>query len=129
MSVSGSSWLKHGDVLHLEVKCTGSPPFDYCIRVIEGAYNTTENVTCDVWSSPDTCQFVIKHYFSDVQPYTVFIFMRNQVTELTKVVAINIYDVKKQSQLSVIVVPIVFILVAIVSVIFGVAKYVQAKNR
>lgn len=55
--------------------------------------------------------------------------MRNQVTVLTKVVTINIYDVKKQSQLSVIVVPVVFTLFALISIIFGVAKYVQTKNR
>lgn len=127
--MTGSSWLKHGDVLHLDVKCAGSPPFEYCTQVITGAYNITGNETCDLWLSPQTCQFHITHYFGDVQPYTILIFMRNQVTVLTKVVTINIYDVKKQSQLSVIVVPVVFILFAIISIIFGVAKYVQTKNR
>lgn len=130
VTVSGSSWLKHGDVLHLEVKCAGSPPFEYCSKVITGAYNTTGNETCDgSWYSPETCEFRIIHYFGDVEPYTILIFIKNQVTVLTKVVTINIYNVKKQSQLSVIVVPVVFILFAIISVIFGVAKYVQTKNR
>lgn len=129
VTVTGSSWLKHGDVMHLEVKCVGSPPFEYCTSVITGAYNITGNETCEDWYSPEICEFSVTHYFGDVRPYTILIFMRNQVTVLTKVVTINIYDVKKQSQLSVIVVPIVFILSAIIFVMFGVAKYVQTKNR
>lgn len=115
--------------MQLEVKCTGSPPFEYCWKAITGSHNTTGNETCDSWFAHETCDFRIIHYFGDVQPYTILIFMRNQVTVLTKVVTINIYDVKKQSQLSVIVVPVVFILFAVISIIFGVAKYVQTKNR
>lgn len=129
VTVSGATWLKHGDVMELNVKCIGSPPIEYCTKIILGAYNTTGNETCDAWFTPETCDFSFTHYFGEVQPNTVLIFMRNQVTVLTKVVTINIYDVKKQSQLSIIVVPFIFMLFAITSVIFGVAKYVQRKNR
>lgn len=55
--------------------------------------------------------------------------MRNQVTLLNKEITVNIYNVKKQSQLSVIVVPVAFTLVAVILVIFGVAYYVQNKHQ
>lgn len=55
--------------------------------------------------------------------------MRNQVTLINKEIAIKVYNVKKQSQLSVIVVPVVFILAAVITVVFGVAYYVQNQNQ
>lgn len=55
--------------------------------------------------------------------------MKNDVTRINRIITVNIYDVKKQSQLSVIVVPVAFILVAVTLVIFGVARYMQSKNR
>lgn len=129
LTITGEVWLKQEDVLELIIKCTGSPPFQYCIKVIDGNYNMTGNETCSEWNHTDVCDFPFSHLFLDVQPHTVLLVIKNQVTVQRKIAAINIYDEKKQSQLSVFVVPVLFILVAIISVIFGVAKYVQTRNR
>lgn len=129
LTVTGSNWLQPGDVLHLEVKCGGSPPYHYCVKFITGVYNVTGNETCEEWLILDQCGFHITHYFLEEKVNTILVLMKNDVTRINKIITVNIYDVKKQSQLSVIVVPVAFILVAVILVIFGVARYMQSKNR
>lgn len=41
ISVSGSNWLQHGDVMYLQVYCNGSAVVEYCIRILPGSYNVT----------------------------------------------------------------------------------------
>lgn len=129
VTVTGRNWLQQGDVLNLEVQCSGSPPFEYCYRTSTKPFNSTGNETCEVWHPIPTCQFRITRYFFEAKPYTILIVMRNQVTLINKEITVNIYNVKKQSQLSVIVVPVAFTLVAVILVIFGVAYYVQNKHQ
>lgn len=129
VTLTGSNWLKQGDPLSLEFKCTGSPPFEYCLKYSTTPFNNTGNLTCTVWAPLETCQFHITHYYYFAESYSILIIMRNQVTLVNKEITIKVYNVKKQSQLSVIVVPIVFILAAVISVVFGVAYYVQNRDR
>ena len=75
--------------------------------------------------------------------------MKNQVSDDMQPVTINVYEgssyrfclsdgckykmifiaAKKQSQLSVVVVPVAFTLVAVILVVFGVSYYLQSRNR
>lgn len=128
-TVTGSTWITHDQLLELNVKFTGSPPFHYCAQVIKSMYNVTGNETCSDWMATDQHEYSLRHYSLGLEPYTILLITKNQVTINRKAIAINMYDVKKQSQLSVIVVPVIFILIAITSVIFGVAKYVETRNR
>uniref|UniRef100_A0A1A9VB86 Uncharacterized protein n=1 Tax=Glossina austeni TaxID=7395 RepID=A0A1A9VB86_GLOAU len=101
-SVSGKTWLEHGDILNMEVKCKGSPSFEYCYLVYDAPYNSTGNETCPFFYSIKECKIDFTRYYSEI---------------------------KKQSQLSVVVVPVTFTLIAIILIVFGVSYYVQSRNR
>lgn len=93
--------------------------------------NMTANETCSdsEWQPIDTSWLTIRRYFYSEISFTILFQVRNQITNHTKIITINTYEVQKQAQLSVIVVPVAFMLCAIVAVIFGVAHYVQTRNR
>lgn len=129
LAVSGSLWIRQEDGLHLSVTWNGSRPYEYCFDIKNGAYNTTGDEMCDMWLRTDNPEIVISRLLLDEKIHTVLIIVRNDVTLLRKVLGINTYEVKKQSQLSVIVVPLVFILTAMVAIIFGVARYVRTRDR
>lgn len=89
----------------------------------------TGNETCDMWFITEDPEITVSRLLLDEKTHTVLIIVRNDVTLLRKVLGINTYEVKKQSQLSVVVVPLIFISAAIVVIIFGVARYVQTRDR
>ncbi|KAG4065197.1 hypothetical protein HA402_007594 [Bradysia odoriphaga] len=127
ITISGNLWLQSGEVLNLEVKYDGSPPFDYCLKIEDDTYNITGNETCEKWLPTDVASFPITHLFP--KTHTIIIIIRNPVVKMNKEVKVNIYEATKQSQLSVIVVPVVFCLVAMILVVFGVAYYMQNRRR
>lgn len=127
VTISGNLWLQYGEVLNLEVKYDGSPPFEYCLKIEDDTYNITGNETCIKWLPNDDTSFPITHLFP--KTHTIIIVIRNPVIQINKEVKVNIYEATKQSQLSVIVVPVVFCLVAMILVVFGVAYYMQNRNR
>lgn len=91
----------------------------------------TANETCgdSEWQPIENSWVTIRRYFYSEISFTILFQVRNQITNHTKIITINTYEVQKQAQLSVIVVPVAFMLCAIVAVIFGVAHYVQTRNR
>jgi len=129
ISVVGTSWLQHGDIWDLQVYWNGSAGFEYCIKILSGSYNVTGNETCAHFAPTTDSQFAIKHYFRDPSLYTVLIILKNDVSKVVTKVGINIYEVTKHAQLSVIVVPVSCSLIAVILIVFGVAYYVQSKNR
>lgn len=131
ISVSGNYWLHKGDVLSLTVKCHGTPQFHYCKHVYDGVYNVTGNETCDFPppDSSDKCEFPIKRFLRVPQKYTIVIVIYNDVGKIVSPVTVTVYEVKEQAQLSVIVVPVAFSLVAVVLIVFGVAYYMQNRSR
>lgn len=36
LSVSGRNWLQHGDILNLQIKCSGSSPLEHCVKIFSG---------------------------------------------------------------------------------------------
>lgn len=117
--------------MYLNISWSGSHPYYYCYSYKHGPHNITSNETCadDEWSEISTPWLTMHRYYFSEDSFTILFQLRNQITNHTKIITINTYEVQKQSQLSVIVVPVVFILSAIVAIIFGVAKYVQTRNR
>lgn len=87
----------------------------------------TGNETCNKWLPLDTCQFPIVHYTS--YTYKIIVIVKNDVAQVNKEVTVNMYKVQKQSQLSVIVVPVSFCLAAVILVVYGVAYYLQNRSR
>lgn len=116
-------------MLNLSVACEGSSSFKYCIHFKNDVYNITGNETCLLPYTLDKCEFPINRFYYDEKPHSVVIIIFNDVSKEITSVAITVYTVKKQAQLSVIVVPVVSSLVAIVLIIFGVAYYIQNRNR
>ncbi|KAK9886745.1 hypothetical protein WA026_018397 [Henosepilachna vigintioctopunctata] len=129
VKVTGNDWLQHGDILTLNVACDGAPSLRYCVKFARGIYNATGNETCEVYLTMESCSFLIQRYLWESAQHTVIIIIENDVTKVVKTVAVTVYKVKKQAQLSVIVVPVAFSLVAVVLVIFGLAYYIQNRNR
>lgn len=115
--------------MFLNISWTGSPPYQYCYEYKHGPYNISSNETCTEWTETVTPWMTIRKYFLAENSFTILFLVQNQITNQTKSITIHTFEVQKQSQLSVIVVPVVFILCAIVAIIFGVAKYVQTRNR
>lgn len=87
----------------------------------------TGNETCVEWLPLDACQFPIVHYTSTT--YKIIVIVKNDVAKVNKEVTVNMYEVQKQSQLSVIVVPVSFCLAAVILVVYGVAYYLQNRSR
>ncbi|XP_044749112.1 uncharacterized protein LOC123309877 [Coccinella septempunctata] len=129
VNVTGNNWLQHGDILALVVSCNGSPSLRYCVKFYRGSYNATGTESCRSYLTLGNCNFLIQRYLGDAEEHTVLLILENDVTKVVKTVAVTIYEVKKQAQLSVIVVPLAFSLVAIVAVVFGVAYYIQNRER
>ncbi|XP_050301039.1 uncharacterized protein LOC126739409 isoform X1 [Anthonomus grandis grandis] len=127
ITVSGNNWLKHGDLLSLNINCKGSQKMQFCVFIKDGLYNVTGNETCERYIDLDKCDFPIKRYFNTRK--TIVIIIKNDVSIKVTSVAVTVYKVKQQAQLSVIVVPVAFSLVAVVTIVFGVAYYLQNRSR
>uniref|UniRef100_A0A1B6KZQ6 PKD domain-containing protein n=1 Tax=Graphocephala atropunctata TaxID=36148 RepID=A0A1B6KZQ6_9HEMI len=129
VSGGNSFWLQHGDILNLSVSCNGSSPFLYCFQITEGEYNVTGNETCTHQQLISDCQVTLPRYFHYAGSYTVLIIITNQVSKKITPVGVNIYEVKKHAQLSVIVVPVAFVAIAFTLIVFGTAYYLQSRHR
>lgn len=98
ITVTGNNWLKHGDILQLQVKCNGSPPFLYCVNYYYWPHNITNNETCEVEYSKDVCDFSVVRYYNEPKEYSIAIIVKNQVTKLVSPVTVNVYKGKVEDQ-------------------------------
>lgn len=124
---NGQNWLQRGDMMRLQVNCKGSPSLEMCIQVFNAPYNATGNETCRYYFPLEKCEYNYTRFFYESK--TVLFFIRNEVSEKLNQVTINIYEAKVQSQLSVVVVPVSFTLIAVILIVFGVSYYLQSRNR
>ncbi|KAK6643029.1 hypothetical protein RUM43_004532 [Polyplax serrata] len=127
--INGTNWLMDGEILNISVSCNGSSPFKFCVLLRPGLYNITGNETCHEETILRNCSFEIQHLFKRPSEYTLVVIISNEVSRVIKPIAVNIYKVKKHAQLSVIIVPVSFSLIATILIIFGVAYYVQSKHK
>ncbi|XP_051171203.1 uncharacterized protein LOC127288042 isoform X2 [Leptopilina boulardi] len=127
--VEGTNWIQPWEMLSLNVSCTGSGPFYKCLAFHRGKYNITGNETCYETEMLPSCNFSIIHYFLEPSVSTIVMIIKNDVSTQIYPLTINIYSATVQPQLSVIVVPVACSLVAIVSIIFGIAYYIQNRAR
>ncbi|XP_014248784.1 uncharacterized protein LOC106666240 [Cimex lectularius] len=128
-NVEGSTWLKNGELLELNVTCSGSSPFYHCVRFIKGEYNSTGNETCANARQTQSCKIAVTRLLSAGSRYTVLFIIGNKVSNAVKPVGVNMYYEPKHPQLSVIIVPVTCTSIAVVLIIFGFAYYIQSKNR
>lgn len=129
-NVSGSQWVHQGNMAILTFQCSGTPPFHICYKVVIGGHNITKNDTCPGnWMQSDRCNFQFTRYFYSAEQRSVLVFLKNHVSEHVGQVGLQFYENIPKSQLSVIIVPIGFCLLAVILVVFGVAYYIQNRER
>lgn len=125
----GNKWGKKGERVDLNIKCNGSPPFTYCMRICHGMCNATGHESCIYENKIDKCDFPVSRYVYDASPVTMLIIIKNEVSEVVTPVVIQIIvDPGNQGQLSMILVPVAFVLLALTGVIYGIAYYVQNRR-
>lgn len=147
VTVENNTWLKHGDMCVLNIKFVGTGPFSYCFINFSDVSRADEN--CEEWQKTDVKLINYHRFFpKSSNSYTLVTFIRNEVSMIRHPIGIQFYDGKigslkkiilsiiprfflaqPRSQLSVIIVPVVFTLVAVVLIVFGVAYYVQNRNQ
>lgn len=129
MTITGNTWGKKGERVQLNFKCSGSPPFSYCMRQCRGICNATGHEHCNLPVPLDTCNFAVTRFVYDDSPVTMMVIIQNEVSMVVKPSVINIIvDPGNQGQLSVILVPVAFMLLALTAVIYGIAYYVQNRR-
>lgn len=117
-----------GEILNMTVSCKGSPPFTYCVQKKVGLYNVTGKEVCTEEKLIRNCSFGIQHLFKEPSEYTFVVIISNSVSRVVKPIGITVYKVTKQAQLSVIIVPVTFSILAVILIIFGVAYYLQSRR-
>ncbi|XP_023218164.1 uncharacterized protein LOC111620476 [Centruroides sculpturatus] len=77
INVSGNTWLKHGDLLNINVSCDGSDPsFEYCWEIVP--FNESKaNFTCTDPIVTTTCNFIIVRYFHEVGLHYIKTFFKS----------------------------------------------------
>ncbi|GIX69702.1 uncharacterized protein CDAR_477932 [Caerostris darwini] len=106
ISISGNTYLEHGQLLDLDISCNGSGPVEYCWKILPPNKNNT-NLTC---SDPDTardCGFPVLYYFRDSGDYLLALHVNNLVTSLQRDIEVHIYDVSLRPELSTVLIPVV----------------------
>jgi hypothetical protein len=151
VTIGNNKWLEHGELCNLDIKFTGTGPFDLCFNVHtnDNSSEVAIDKTCDNWEKIEFKEYHFRHFFSkSANSYTLVVFIKNEVTLIVTPIGVNfiegnlsffhlksflisLYCVSAQSrsQLSVVIVPVVFSLMAVVLIVFGVAYYVQNRNQ
>ncbi|CAG0917806.1 unnamed protein product [Notodromas monacha] len=129
LNITGNTWLPRGTLLRLNVSCAGTGPWKRCWLPKTGSYNVTNKETCLMPVTQYVCDFGVVHYFPTHGVYTMVLVMENSVSKIVKAIAVNVYDVASEPQLSTIIVPVLCSVLAMVFVIFGVAYYFQNRSQ
>lgn len=130
LSIVGDQMLKHGQLVDLDINCTGSAPWLYCWTIKEKGYNITGNESCEAPQiMKRECEFPILWYFRQSDTYNILIIVTNDVSSRIEVVPVTIYDVAAQSQLSIVIIPVASSIVVVILIISGIALHAHYRNR
>lgn len=128
MTSAGNTWAKKGTHLPVKIRCNGSGPLYYCVHYCHHDCSNKTNYGCLVPNVIQTCDFEVNLFV--FQPVTLIVVLGNDVSKVEKQIEIKlIVDPGNQGQLSVVLVPVIFILLALTGVIYGVAYYVQNRRQ
>lgn len=89
INITGNTWIQPGNLLRLNVKCSGSKKIEYCVQYAEGNYNVTGNETCFVYLPLDNCDFPITRFISHNK--TIVIILKNDLSKVVRSVFVNVY--------------------------------------
>ncbi|CAL4065933.1 unnamed protein product [Meganyctiphanes norvegica] len=96
VTVNGDTWINNGDILKLNISCSGSGPWYSCNKTVVTNYNITGNETCNgenliAETNFDECRFNLSHYFKNDGSYTYLLMIYNDVSIMRRNITINIY--------------------------------------
>lgn len=128
VNLTGNTYLKHGQLLDLDVSCTGSGPFEYCWRIFQPFEDVT-NLTCPSPVVTTKCSFPIIYYFHDSGNYRVAILVDNYVASIQRNVEVHVYDVSLKPQLSTVIVPMVCAVLAILIITVGIVIHIRQNQQ
>ncbi|XP_015915338.1 transmembrane protein 130 [Parasteatoda tepidariorum] len=128
LNVTGNFFMHHGETLNLNINCSGTPPFIYCYKLMNGN-DTSDNFTCSHVSTFTTCHMEIIKYLQKDGKYNLGIYVSNNVREIKKVYEVMVYSVSVTPTLSTVIMPIVCSLLALIIICGGIAYFIQHKNQ
>ncbi|KAL7029555.1 hypothetical protein ACKWTF_006285 [Chironomus riparius] len=133
LTVENNVWLKHGDFCNLKIRYVGTAPFMYCVNITASSnvsLSRAENDNCTDWRSTNDKEMTIRRFLpKSSNSYTVTFYLHNEVSQSRTPIGVQFIKESEHSQMSVIIVPVVFSLVAVVLIVFGIAYYVQNPNQ
>lgn len=124
--LNGTKWFQADDKLELDMYCTGSPNFEYCMRQLNHTNESSE--TCDNWTSIKDCHqhFSLKPIVGDVKAFSILILVRNSVSVER---AVHIVMIKQPIYMVASVVGIaIFILIIILTVVYCIVRCIWQKK-
>ncbi|KAG1668712.1 Transmembrane protein 130 [Nymphon striatum] len=129
VSIIGPNVLKHGQVIRLNVSCTGSAPFRYCWQIFSPNQSVPTNFTCHGPVMTNVCEFRASRYISKSGSYKFIVKISNDVSSKTLQQEISILDETKEGQLISIIVPVICSLFALAIIVWGIGYFVHTRNR
>lgn len=124
--LNGTKWYQSDDKLELDMYCSGSPNFEYCIRQLNHTNESSE--TCDNWTSIKDCyqHISLKPSVGDLRAFSILILVRNSVSVER---AIHIVRMKQPIYMVASVVGIViFTLIIIATVVCCTVRCIRQKK-
>ncbi|XP_023234983.1 transmembrane protein 130-like [Centruroides sculpturatus] len=127
INYTGSLWIKHGNLLELNIFCNGSSPFRYCNNA--STSRPPSNFTCDASIMYDACQFTASYYFPCCNQYYYSIYIANDVSQMRKTLMITVYDISHDPGLSVTILPIICVVLVVIMLVAAIAYYKQQQRK
>lgn len=124
--LNGTKWFQADDQLELDMYCTGSPNFEYCMRQLN--HTNDSNETCDNWTSIKDCHqhFSLKPIVGDVKAFAILILVRNSVSVER---GVHIVMIKQPIYMVASVVGCaIFILIIILTAVYCIVRCIRQKE-
>ena len=128
INITGNTYLQHGQLLNLDISCSGSGPIDYCWKILPPSENHT-NLSCSDAVSVIECSFPIIYYFQESGDFLLAIYIDNLVSSKQRNIEIHIYDVSLRPQLSTVIIPVVCTVLVLLIVASAVVAHLRRSKN
>lgn len=128
LNITGQTSISHGDLLDLEVACTGSMPYSYCWHFTQSEVNVTTEKCLDP-TMTTSCDIIIIRYFQKAGNYKLVVVIDNDIDHKVTVYNVNVFASAPEPQLSPIIVPLVCICLALLIIVIGIMYFIQTRRN
>lgn len=120
--VSGDVIINPGDKLSLNISWSGSPPYEYCYKIISHDSSINNDTCADVWHPTTMPIFSINHETHAEDPIgSILVQVRNQVSNITEVVTVTVR--KRSTTISIVtLICVVAVVILIVYVMLNIRR-------